>query len=650
MKAPRRIWLRVGLWQRLMLLVLGTVLLMWLALAVASVIFARFQRDFADLAAAQVPRIAMTGELASQSARLTTIATRIIGAEGASEKLIAELGAVAADLETSLASLQNGTTGGTAVTVADLHRRIAALVPLTRRRHEQTEAMAQQLEALRWLNVDIQNEVDPLLSDYDFNIRAKMLDVESAADEPARARLLRQIALDRGLRDNVLQAGIDAGTVVTLLLQASVARDVRQVDQLGDLGFDMLARLAERMASLPEGDEFLTLRQSAGLLRQAFDLNRGLLAQRREMLTLDARIYAEISGVQQGLTDLQNGLAALAAAEKESVLAAISLGVGKARWSMTALAVLTLAMGAAGLMLIFGVMRRRIVGPLRDLISRMLDLSEASGTRLRHLPRRDEIARIRAAVDDFARAIEARDEAIEELRRTQENLVQTGKMAALGNLSAGISHELNQPLAALRYRLVLLDEARRAGNEAELARQLDRVADLSERMQAIISHLVRFARRADSRRAPVTLARSLDDAISLLKNRFNTAGIRPRTGRGIAGVTVLGHDVLIEQVIVNLLTNALDAVAGRGDGTITVDACRAGEMIDLTVTDNGIGLGDLSPEDALNPFVTTKEAGRGMGLGLSISYNIAKDMGGDLQLASVAGGGVAAHFLLEPAE
>lgn len=100
-------------------------------------------------------------------------------------------------------------------------------------------------------------------------------------------------------------------------------------------------------------------------------------------------------------------------------------------------------------------------------------------------------------------------------------------------------------------------------------------------------------------------------------------------------------------MIINLLTNALDAIAEcTGAGRIELDATTGGPWVDLTVRDDGIGLGALSPEDAVNPFVTSKEAGRGMGLGLSISYNIAKDMGGDLTLATAPDRGVVARLRL----
>lgn len=641
---------RPMLWQRLMLLVTGTVVMLWLALAATNFIFARFQSSFADLATAQVPRIALTGDLAGQSARLTAIATRVIGPEPASDTLMKELGDVSAGLEQSLSRLNIGTPEAMGPQVAALRRRIGTLIPLTESRNTQAEEITARLDALRWLNVDIQNEIDPLLSDYDFNIRSKMPALSQTETAQDRDRLLSQIAAERDMRDNVLQLGIDAGIVVTLLVQAASATDARQAEQLDALGFDMLSRVGERVALLPEADEFLTLRQSFALLRQYFDKDQGLFAQRRELLALEARIYAEILAIQQGLTGLNSDLATLAASERDEVLAAIAARVSTSRSAMVVLAMSTLGLGAMGLMLIGGVLRTRIVAPLREATRRLLEVSDTSRSRLAERSAQDEIGRIRSAVEDFADTVSSRDDAIADLKRTQAELVQAGKMAALGTLSAGISHELNQPLAALRYRLVLADGALRDGKAEELGRQFDRMADLTERMQTTISHLVRFARRADSRRAPVVLAQAVEGAVALVKNRIDDSGVHPWVDPSVLDHKVLGNEVLIEQVLVNLLTNALDAVADRKVGKIAIGAKVVDGMVELSVVDNGIGLGDLSAEDALNPFVTTKEAGRGMGLGLSISYNIAKDMGGDLRLSPASGGGLVASLVLEPAE
>lgn len=640
---------RGGVWQRLMLLIGGTVALMWLGLALTSVTFARFQTQFSGLAASQVPRIALTGELAGHSAQLAGLTTRIIGGEGESAVELAEVAAVAGRLTAALKDPALRLPAGSPIPdlVAALQRDLAALPPLYTRRHDLAQTNARDIEALRWLNVDIQDEVEPLLDDYDFNIRARMLELEDQDDPGQRSALVDQVDRDRRLRDRVFQVGTDAGTAVTLMLQIAVSQDEAQIEQLSGLTWDMMAQLGESIDALPERTEFLTLRQSYDRLRRLADPADGLVLRRLTWVAEQAEIYAVIQSAQDGVALLQDHLAGLAVGEKRRVLATIANTADQARGTMAGLVVLTLALGLVGLAIVFGVMRSRIVAPLRELMGRMLRIADSAGTAVPATGTKDEIGRMRAAVDEFDRAIAARDQAIRKLKETQADLVQAGKMAALGNLSAGISHELNQPLAALRYRVVLLESAREAGDAQESRRQLDRIADLTDRMEAIISHLRRFARRSDNKREPLRLGDQIEGALSLLQGRIEESGAAISTSDTAAEARVMGDPILIEQVIINLISNALDAIAERnGDGLIALDAVTAGRFIDLTVRDNGVGLGDLSPEEAVNPFVTSKEAGRGMGLGLSISYNIAKDMGGDLMIAPAPDRGVVARLRL----
>ena len=638
-----------GVWQRLMLLIGGTVALMWLGLALTSVTFARFQTQFSGLAASQVPRIALTGELAGHSAQLAGLTTRIIGGGGESAAELAEVAAVAARLTAALQdpALRLPADSQIPAQVEALQRDLAALPPLYTRRHDLALANARDVEALRWLNIDIQDEVDPLLDDYDFNIRARMLEVEDQEDAGIRAALVDQVERDRRLRDRVFQVGTDAGTAVTLMLQIAVSQDEAQIEQLSGLAWDMLAKLGESVDVLPQRTEFLTLRQSYERLRALADPMDGLVQRRLAGVAAQAQIYGIIQSAQDGVALLQDHLAGLAVGEKQQVLATIADTAERARGTMAGLVALTLALGLVGLAIVFGVMRSRIVAPLRELMGRMLTIADSSGTAVPTTGTPDEITRMRAAVDEFGHAITARDQAIRKLKETQADLVQAGKMAALGNLSAGISHELNQPLAALRYRIVLLESAREAGDDPEARRQLDRIADLTDRMEAIISHLRRFARRSDNKREPLRLGDQIAGALSLLQGRIEESDVTISPSDAAAEARVMGDAILIEQVIINLISNALDAIEERnGDGRITLDATLTGGFVDLAVRDNGIGLGDLSPEEAVNPFVTSKEAGRGMGLGLSISYNIAKDMGGDLVLAPAPDEGVVARLRL----
>ena len=640
---------RLGVWQRLMLLIGGTLMLMWLGLALTSVTFARFQTQFSGLAASQVPRIALTGELAGHSAQLAGLTTRIIGGEGESEAQLAEVAEVAGRLTAALRdpALRLPPDSEMPGRVAAVERDLAALPPLYGRRADLALANARDIDALRWLNVDIQDEVEPLLNDYDFNIRARMLELEDQDDGPLRSALVDQVERDRRLRDQVFRVGTDAGTAVTLLVQIAVSQDEAQIEQLSGLAWDMMAQLGETVGALPQRTEFLTLRQSYDRLRGLADPSAGLVERRRAAVALQAQTYRTIQSAQDGVALVQDYLAGLAVDEKQQVLATIAGTAERARWTMAGLVVLTLALGLIGLAIVSGVMRTRIVGPIRALMGRMLTIAESAGTAVPAGAALDEITRMRAAVDEFGRAITARDQAIRKLRETQDDLVQAGKMAALGNLSAGISHELNQPLAALRYRILLLEGAREAGDADEGRRQLDRITGLTDRMEAIISHLRRFARRADNARAPLRLGEPIEGALSLLQGRIEESGVEVSIGAAAEGAQVLGDAILIEQVIINLIGNALDAIAeGEAAGHIALEAVQDGGFVDLTVQDNGVGLGDLSPEEAVNPFVTSKEVGRGMGLGLSISYNIAKDMGGDLMLAPAPGGGVVARLRL----
>ncbi|WP_299842512.1 ATP-binding protein [uncultured Paracoccus sp.] len=649
MRLMPRLFPRLGVWQRLMLLIGGTLALMWLGLALTSVTFARFQTQFSGLAASQVPRIALTGELAGHSAQLAGLTTRIIGGEGESAAQLAELSEVAARLTAALADpgLRLPPDSQMPGRVAALQRDLAALPPLYGRRQDLAAANARDIDALRWLNVDIQDEVDPLLDDYDFNIRARMLELEDEDDSILRSALVDQVERDRRLRDQVFQVGTEAGTAVTLLLQIAVSSDAAQIDQLAGLAWDMMARLGETVGALPERTEFLTLRQSYDRLRGLADPGEGLVQRRRAAVALQAQTYGTIQSAQDGVALLQDTLAGLAAEEKSQVLATIAKTAERARGTMAGLVALTLALGLIGLAIVSGVMRSRIVAPLRALMGRMLDISESAGTEVPATAATDEISRIRAAVDEFGRAITARDQAIGKLKDTQADLVQAGKMAALGNLSAGISHELNQPLAALRYRTMLLERAGASGDAAEARRQLDRIAGLTDRMEAIISHLRRFARRADNARAPLRLGEPIEGALSLLQGRIEDSGATVTVSPAAEAARVMGDPILIEQVVINLVGNALDAIAEtEGAGRIALDVTEADGFVDLTVRDNGVGLGDLSPEEAVNPFVTSKEAGRGMGLGLSISYNIAKDMGGDLWLQPAPDRGVVARLRL----
>lgn len=225
--------------------------------------------------------------------------------------------------------------------------------------------------------------------------------------------------------------------------------------------------------------------------------------------------------------------------------------------------------------------------------------------------------------------VEERSAAEAALRRVQAELVQAGKLKALGEMSAGISHELNQPLTAIQSLAdnagVLLDR-----QQIPVVREnLGRISDLAGRMGRIIRNLRAFARKEGEPPATVDLRDVVADALALAETRVRAAGATVRWSRPEDPVMVLGGRVRLQQVLVNLIANAADAMTGQAVREIGIEAVTQAALVRLTVTDTGPGLTD--PDRVFDPFFTTKPVGEGLGLGLSISYGIVQSFGGEIR-------------------
>src|SRR5262245_56895263 len=235
--------------------------------------------------------------------------------------------------------------------------------------------------------------------------------------------------------------------------------------------------------------------------------------------------------------------------------------------------------------------------------------------------------------------IEERRRTEARLRATQNELVQAGKLAALGQMSAAIAHEINQLLAAIRTFMASTRIFVQRRDLAQVVRNLDLITDLAERMACITGHLKTFARKSEPGHAePVLVERAVERALFLLKTEIGTTGVRIE--QDIApDVCVMGHTVQLEQVLLNLVRNAMDAVAEREDPWIRLTVRAAGDSVSIVVADNGHGIPANQIDRMFDPFFTTKPVGKGLGLGLSISYGIVQDFGGRIQATNRAEGG-----------
>ncbi|MGS4982141.1 two-component system, NtrC family, C4-dicarboxylate transport sensor histidine kinase DctB [Pseudosulfitobacter pseudonitzschiae] len=223
-----------------------------------------------------------------------------------------------------------------------------------------------------------------------------------------------------------------------------------------------------------------------------------------------------------------------------------------------------------------------------------------------------------------------REEAQAALARAQADLVQAGKLSALGQLSAGISHELNQPLMAIgsfaENGVTFLDK-----NRPDRAREnLSRIGEMAQRMARIISNLRAFARQESSPSVRVDVCAVLRSAVEITGPRLREADVTATLDAPDTPVWVRGGDVRLGQVFVNLITNAVDAMEGRPERALHITV-QDGAHPSVTVRDTGPGI-DV-PDQVFDPFYTTKSLGRaeGMGLGLSISYGIVQSFGGEIR-------------------
>jgi two-component system C4-dicarboxylate transport sensor histidine kinase DctB len=247
-----------------------------------------------------------------------------------------------------------------------------------------------------------------------------------------------------------------------------------------------------------------------------------------------------------------------------------------------------------------------------------------------------ESAELRALNARLQREIAERERVQENLAVAEQTLAQSSKLAALGEMSAAVSHELNQPLAAMKTYLAGARLLLSRNRPDETLSSFQRIDDLIERMGAITKQLKSYARHDRDAFEPVKMGDALNSALAMMEPQLRQRKITITRSIPDEAVVVMGDRVRIEQVIINLLRNAMDATEASDDPAIDI-LLAGGETAMLTVRDNGHGIDNI--ENLFEPFYTTKQPGDGVGLGLAISSGIVNDLGGRLTARNAVGGG-----------
>jgi signal transduction histidine kinase len=239
--------------------------------------------------------------------------------------------------------------------------------------------------------------------------------------------------------------------------------------------------------------------------------------------------------------------------------------------------------------------------------------------------------------DEFTNLAIALNYMMMELHRHEQQLIQSRKMAAIGNLTAGIAHELNNPLNNISLTTESLIEDFDHWSDEEKMKMLRTIEAQLERTSNTVANLLDFTRRDESSFERISVNDVLTRTVNLMSNEISLNGIELdlRLGKNLPPVWGNAHD--LQQVFLNLLLNAIQAMPDKG--TLGIRSFAANESVRIDVSDTGVGIPAEHRDRVFDPFFTTKDVGKGTGLGLSVSYGIIKKHHGHLSVASEVGKG-----------
>ncbi|HEY3762155.1 MAG TPA: ATP-binding protein [Verrucomicrobiae bacterium] len=284
-------------------------------------------------------------------------------------------------------------------------------------------------------------------------------------------------------------------------------------------------------------------------------------------------------------------------------------------------------------------------------LSELRDSAEAVGRGdfSRQVPIRsdDEVGELAGAFNRMTKNVrESRaqlEQTVSTLKNTQEQLIQSEKLSAVGEFVAGVAHELNNPLAAVMGFSEMLREA---DVDAKYRRHLDLIFKAAQRCQKIVQSLLSFARHQKPERKPVSANELVEAVLEIVAYPLRTSNVEVITGFQPNMPAILADSHQIQQVLLNIINNARQAMEGhQRDGQIKINTAVSEAIVRITIQDNGPGIPDENLRRIFDPFFTTKEVGKGTGLGLSLCYGIIKEHGGNISATSRPGEG--ATFVIE---
>lgn len=248
--------------------------------------------------------------------------------------------------------------------------------------------------------------------------------------------------------------------------------------------------------------------------------------------------------------------------------------------------------------------------------------------------------------NDQATGVDATFRDITEKRRLEKNLAQTEKLASMGQLAAGVAHEINNPLGVIKTYVNLIAKTFPDSDDSQVVRDLLVIRKHTDQCKSVIESLLSFARVSEPKKSPTDIHACMEEVLSVLEHQMKIEGITIRRvfGSNIPPLTLDVQQII--QVFMNLFMNARQAMEDGGQLTIATSMRSKNSILAVDITDTGKGIAPGDIGRIFDPFFTTKEAGQGTGLGLSVSYGIIKQHGGEIEVDSLPGRGSRFTILL----
>lgn len=577
-------------------------------------LYERLSAEMQQIAQRELPRLSTATRLARLGADINANVSLLSRAETEKdfttlhedgEALLGELSAIIAS------STVLGNEGGLSAGVSDLSASLEKLKQEALRRFALEASMRALVGELRWLQSDLIFEIEPLIDDARFNLER---DLDMSAPP---SLILRENDRSQALLVTLAQANLAIG-LLTRVSELSTRSGINDVFAFLD---DSADDLRNSIAVLSNWPDSITVRQLAQRIVQLADRRTGIPALTLEEISVLEEMNTIYLDAQRAVETLGRQIGGeVTISEENSQEASANVEIVLTLGRILLLIIVGVSIAGACAVAYFYV-HRNLVLNIRRLAADAVNVSEGRPASVPALQRNDELGDLAAALRKF--------------RQTRDELIQSAKLAAVGQMATGIAHELNQPLSALRSYAFNGTRQLDIGETAEAQRSFVRISAVVERMGNQINHMRRFSRLPAARLNATSVATAIDEAIALLKHRFDeeTADIvyNPSDAEDVFAIA---ESVKLEQVLVNLISNALDALPEKGERSVSVTVECRDAMVSIRVTDTGSGIMAKDHSRIFDPFFTTKQAGAGLGLGLSISRSLASDFGGWLALES----------------